>query len=148
MSAISKVATATPSTFVLSDVITVPVVLASPVVIEESPTLNEPLLPPVLLPKVRLFATFALLCWPVVAELLSVDEALLLDPTPFPEFPTDVPPPAHVLHPPFTAALLLPVVVIAPLVIASPVPIVVSPTFPLPLVPPVPESEGVFGFTS
>ena len=102
---------------------------------------------PELLPSVRLFATFALLCWPVVAELLSFDVALLFEPTPLPEFPTDVPfPPAHVLHPPLTAVLLFPVVVMLPLAFDSPVPIVVSPTFPLPFVPPVPDV--VVGFTS
>jgi hypothetical protein len=82
--------------------------------------------------------TLALLVCPVVAEFVSFDVALFVEPAPFPEFETDVPPPAHVLHP-VVAKLLLPVVVILALLLPFPVAIDVSPTFPLALVPSVVE---------
>lgn len=134
LSATLKVATATPSTLVLTAVITVPETLESPVVIDESPTFNEALLCPVFDPWVRLLPTFALFAWDVVAELVLFAVALLLEPAPLEEFPTVALPPLHVLHPE-VEALVLPVVTSVESLVALPVLIAVSPTFPTELVP-------------
>jgi hypothetical protein len=72
---------------------------------------------------------------PVVAELVSVDVALLSEPAPFPVFETVAPLPVHVLHPPFDERLLFPVVESVVSLFPLPVLIAVSPTFPLAFVP-------------
>src|SRR5687768_2209078 len=89
-------ATATPSTFVLTAVITVPVTLASPVVIDESPTFIEDELCPVIVDWFISLLTWALLACPVVLLLVVVADPLLLESAPFPEFVTEADPvPQH-----------------------------------------------------
>src|SRR5690348_4279393 len=115
----------TPATLVFTAVITVPVVLALPVLIEESPTLYEVLLVPVFVLWFNPFETFALLFWEVLLLFVKVALALLVEEAPLFELvsvalPFPLPPEVEIL--------LLPIVVeVAPL-FASPVVTDVDPT--------------------
>jgi len=142
---------ATPSTLVLTAVITVPEVFASPVVIDELPTFKDAVFVPVVVAEVRLFATFALLPCVALALFWSVVVAELFDPAPFPEF-IAAEFPLHVGQLPEVpvATFPLPVVAKVELLVAFPVLIAVSPTFPLAFVPVLPLGETfdvVLGFT-
>jgi hypothetical protein len=138
-----NVATATPSTFVFTAVIKVPVVVASPVVMELSPpVLRLVLLFPVFVPSAISLLTEALLVWFVSDELVFETDALLFDPSPFSVFETLALPPVPAVVVPALDMLLLPSVVAVPLLLASPVLILAPPTCPSALSPPVPETFG------
>lgn len=113
-----------PSALVLTLLTMVPETLASPVVMVLSPPVFLlALLPPVSLVWSRLLTMSASLFWVVLSVFLTDTEPELVEPEPLSVFLTATLPALGLVE---VLALLFPVLVIAPVEVASPVSIVVS----------------------